>query len=430
MTGLVLSLVLAATPITLEQVRKESRSNLQAMNQELAWRQAYEQIAVSRGRLLPQGQLLMQASRRWSQEPSAYVVNNQVVVSSVSNTFSLQVVLSQVLIDVAKWSTLAQSGHQEEAAKGQAEDLMEAAEFEAVRRFYALYTAQKSLDVLEETARKSKELLDRAVALYEAGRGTKGDALAAEVNYGTDLNNAIQQRQVVVQAEADLASWIGRNETEELVAVEPAELNRPGPGTPTFDQALATAKTERGILRATQAQIRAAEAGVWVNNAGYIPTLNFAATYNRQNDNFTQAYFHFNKNSVWGAGFTLNWNFFDGLSTPAAVRSAQIQVDSSKLTYAQTERDVSGQLRTALYALGQQSQALGVLTENRTAAAKNLDYYQERFKAGASNTLEVRDAQVKLLVAELSLAQTRANVEVARANLDRAMGTLGSGAKP
>jgi outer membrane protein TolC len=431
-TGLLLSLVVASTPITLDEVRSEARNNLQAMVAELTRVQAYEQIAINRGALLPQGQLIAGAQRRWSDKPSAYVSNGQVLVAStVVNNFSLQVTLSQILIDVGRWNTLAQSGAQEAAAAGQAEDLMEASEFEAVRRFYALFTAQRSLAVLEETAQKSKELLGRANALYEAGRGTKGDALAAQVNYATDLNNAIQQRQAVVQAQADLASWVGRSETESLVAVEPAALSQPGQPAPTFDEALGTAKLQRGILRATLAQIRAADAGVWVATSGYIPRLNFAATYTRGSNNYTQAFWHFNENWVWTAGLNLSWTFFDGLSTPAAVRQAKAVVASNTLTYSQTERDVSGQLRTALSALGLQTEALAVLVENRETATKNLDYFQERFKAGASNTLEVRDAQVKLLGAELSLAQTRANVEVARASLERAMGTLGNnGAKP
>jgi len=435
-TGLLLSLVVAAaptstpTPITLEEVRKEARNNLAAVTQELTWRQAYEQVAINRGVLFPQAQLGLGAARRWSSEANPYVVNGQVLVATVANTFSLQLFISQVLVDVGKWYTLAQSGAQETAAKGQAEDLMEASDLEAVRRFYVLYTAQKSLAVLEETARKSKELWDRAAALYEAGRGTQGDALAAQVNYGTDLNNAIQQRQVVIQAQADLASWIARDETEQLVAVEPAAWTQPTPPPPAFDAALDVARKERGILKATLAQIDAAKAGIWINNAGYIPRLNFYAQYNRQSNTADETFFQFNKNSIWQTGLTLTWNFFDGLSTPATVRQAEWILASAKVTYAQTERDVAGQIRTALSALAQQLEALGVLTDNRVTALKNLEYFQERFKAGASNTLDVRDAQVKVLSAELSLLQTRANVEVARANLERAMGTIANGAKP
>ena len=54
MNALVLSAVLAANPITLQQVREESRNNLQALLSELDRVRASEQKRVSTGALLPQ----------------------------------------------------------------------------------------------------------------------------------------------------------------------------------------------------------------------------------------------------------------------------------------------------------------------------------------------------------------------------------------
>ena len=63
MNALVLSAVLAATPITLQQVREESRNNLQALLSELDRVRASEQKRFSTGALLPQVQLQAQAGR-------------------------------------------------------------------------------------------------------------------------------------------------------------------------------------------------------------------------------------------------------------------------------------------------------------------------------------------------------------------------------
>jgi outer membrane protein TolC len=84
----------------------------------------------------------------------------------------------------------------------------------------------------------------------------------------------------------------------------------------------------------------------------------------------------------------------------------------------------------ALDSLGAQLKALEIAQQNRVTASQNLDYAQERFKAGASSTLEVRDAQLKLAQAYQTLIQTRSDAEVARAGLEKAMGTLGNGATP
>ena len=65
--------------------------------------------------------------------------------------------------------------------------------------------------------------------------------------------------------------------------------------------------------------------------------------------------------------------------------------------------------------------------ENREAAVQSLALADERFKAGAGSTLEVRDAQLKLTQAELALLGNRVDVEIARFALMRAMGTLSPG---
>src|SRR5262249_8204806 len=103
-----------------------------------------------------------------------------------ANNFLLGATLNQLLFDLGKFKLLEQSGHLEAAARGTAAEQMLTSEFEAIRRFYSLWTAQKQLLVLEATVARSKEFAEQAQALFEAGRGTKGDALAAQVNLGND----------------------------------------------------------------------------------------------------------------------------------------------------------------------------------------------------------------------------------------------------
>ena len=68
MNALILSAVLAANPITLDQVRQESRNNLQALLAELDRVRASEQKRFSTGALMPQIQLQAQAGRTIQQE--------------------------------------------------------------------------------------------------------------------------------------------------------------------------------------------------------------------------------------------------------------------------------------------------------------------------------------------------------------------------
>ena len=448
MNALILSAVLAATPITLQQVREESRNNLQSLLSELDRVRASEQKRVSTGALMPQLALQAQAGRTIQQDyrdigtvvvlgPDGLPVQPLQYRQAVTdfphyavNRFQLGATLNQVLFDLAKFETLAQSGHLEAAARGTAAEQVLASEFEAVRRFYALWTAQKQLLVLQATADRSKEFADRAQALFEAGRGTKGDALAAVVNLGTDRINVEKQRAVVSQAQIDLASWLSRPEAQELDAVDPALPETPPPASVSLEQGLELARTNRPVLVQWGEQVKAAKSFETSQAAGWAPRINFQMQWLRSGPEADTVFTNFGKQSAVSGAFTLNWDLFNGFQTDAQTKQARAQLAQAKLNLAQNERDVEGQVKVALDSLGAQLRALEVAQQNRVTASQNLDYAQERFKAGASSTLEVRDAQLKLAQAYQTLIQTRSDAEVARAGLDKAMGTLGNGATP
>jgi len=448
MNALVLSAVLAATPITLQQVREESRNNLQALLSELDRVRASEQRRVSAGALMPQVQLQAQAGRTIQQSyrdlgtvvvlgpdgiPLQPLQYRQAVTdfpAYAANRFQLGATLNQVIFDLAKFQTLAQNGHLEAAARGTAAEQMLASEFEAVRRFYALWTAQKQLLVLKATADRSKEFADRAEALFEAGRGTKGDSLAAVVNLGTDRINVEKQRAVVSQAQIDLASWLSRPEGQELDAVDPALPDIPPPPSVNLDQALELARTNRPVLVQWGQQVFAAKSFETSQAAGWAPRINFQLQWLRSGPEADTVFTDFGRQSAISGGIALNWDLFNGFQTDGLTKQARAQLAQAKLNLAQNERDVEGQVKVSLDSLGAQLRALEVAQQNRVTATQNLDYAQERFKAGASSTLEVRDAQLKLAQAYQTLIQTRSDAEVARAGLDKAMGTLGNGATP
>src|SRR5262249_16672486 len=138
------------------------------------------------------------------------------------NNFNASASLTQLLFDGGKWwNQIAQAGALEDAARGQTNEQRSVSEYEGVRRFYALYVAQRTLDVLKATQVRSGEQVDRATALFEAGRSPKSDVIQAEVNLGNDRINAILQTSIIGNSQSDLAVWITHPGSEELVAVEP-----------------------------------------------------------------------------------------------------------------------------------------------------------------------------------------------------------------
>jgi len=432
--------ILAATPITLQQVRELSRRNTPALLAELTRQNAAEQVRISRAAILPQLSLSADVSR--SAASSTRRINflpttnpdtgAREFVGIVADTppltqrnFNMTVTIQQLLFDGGRWwNQIAQSGAQEEAAAGQFLEQQMTSELEGVRRFYALYGAQRALDVLLSTVQRSKELLDRANALYEAGRLSKSDAIQAQVNLGNDRIAATRQRSVIAGAQSDLAVWIAHPGAEDLVAQDPGTMTGAPAPAPVLENATRSALERRPLMRALANQVRAAEYGAAVAKAGFWPRLSASANYVRSGNTVDPVFTDPSLNNAYSIGLSLRWDLFSGFSTTAQVSQAQYSKFSADLNLADAQRTLEGDLRRNVRGVEIQLETSQIALENRDASAAGLSLAEERYRAGVASTLEVRDAELKRTQAELSLLQARIDLEMAREALARTMGGI------
>jgi outer membrane protein TolC len=441
-TAIVLALLLAAQPITLEEARQLSRINTAERLQELQIQIAMEQVRTSRSAVLPQLSLAANATRIISGTQRTYVsvpfvgpdgttgfrlaLGDQRGISR--NNFDASLTLSQLLFDGGKWwNQIGQSGALEQAAAGQLMEQKFTSENEGIRRFYALYVAQRTLDVFKATATRSAEQLERANALFEAGRSPKSDVIQAQVNLGNDRINAILQEATIGSTQSDLAVWISHPGVEDLFASEPAAMKRDPFPAPGLEESVKIAKEKRPLLKALSQQVRAADLGVSVARGGFWPSLTAQGQYIRSGPDFGTVYSDPNRQNTVNFGLQLRWSIFSGFATDAQVRTAIYNRSTAELNLFQAGLEVEGDVRRYLRALQAQIDATEVARKNLKSAEDGVILAEERFKAGAGSTLEVRDAELKLTQAQLALLQTRVNVETARANLDRVTGAFESG---
>jgi len=438
--ALALLIVLTTTPITLEQVRELSRRNTPALLSQVTYQQAVQQTRISRSAIFPQVTAAADVSEIWSGRQQF----TQSAVDPITMEFTVQtrsspathqgrhdasVTLTQLFFDGGKWwNQIAQSGAQQDAASGQFLEQQMTSELEGVRRFYALYGAQRALDVLLENVKRSKDQLDRAKALYEAGRGSKSDAIQAQVNLGNDQIVAVKQQATIASAQTDLAVWIAFPGDEELVAQDPRTTHGPPGPTPALADAEQAAREGRPLLKALTKQIRAAEAGTAVAKGAFYPRIFGQGTYLRAGSSLDPVFTDIRLQNQWSLSLGLRWELFTGFSTVAAAAQSGYNEVSAKLNFEDAQRQIQGDLRRNLRNVEVQIEAATIADVNRKAAADGLVLAQERFTAGLANTLEVRDAQLKLTQAELSLLQTRIDLEVARESFWRTVGGRAVGA--
>lgn len=434
---LVVAALLTATPITLEETRALGRQNTQALQAALDVAVAQEDRRVARSSLLPQVQLNLGPSldylgrrRQVVTIPisDSEVLTREVVGSSnTADSYFASLGLTQVIYNRGLWKQLEQAGVTVDATRNQSLEEADTSELEAIRRFFTLFLSQASLDVLTATAKRSEEQLERAHALFTAGRVGKSEEIAAQVNLGNDRINVVQRRNQLVADQVQLAVWLARPGTELLQAVDPGVLQQEPPPAPALDDALKQAREHRALLKALQQRVRVAELQRAIVQGDYIPRVGLSARYSHTSQDLGPFFSEARYGNTFNGGITLTWDLFNGFATDAQSARAEVNIRKAELTFAQTARELEAEVRRAHAVLDGQIAAAKLSTANRAVAQQGLQLAEERFRAGAGSTLDVRDAQLKLTQSELVLLQSRIDVEIARYALYRAMGTLNPG---
>lgn len=345
--------------------------------------------------------------------------------------YGLQLSVSERLFDGLRTrATVDQAHAHERAASAQIDETSLATSFLVTQRFYAVVKAQQSLGVFEETAAQSKELVGRADALFAAGRVPRGDTLSARVNLGNDLINIESQRALLAQARSDLAVALGRTADPALGVEVPPELevtafDRADYQPQPLDQLVARGEKQRPARAREAALVEAAEQGVTAARADYFPAIGVNLTYTRQGQDFTGktgVYGPLDRQYVATAAVVASWNLFNGLGTISAVDQAHADAYRARLSETQVTQQIGSEVshaRSTLIALGRSAR---IAEQNLASATEAVRLARERFDAGAATTLDVRDAQLKLLQARLTIVSNRSDFLVAFADLNRAVG--------
>lgn len=426
---------LAATPITLEEVREASRQSLDAIRARLDVTRAASATKSSRSVIFPQVDLNLGAGVSFigtqrafttvpvfdaTGQPTGFEQRAVDTNPNEQGRFTFGVSVNQLLYDGGRWwNQLAQSGAQEEATRGQLAEQQLSSELEATRRFFELVKAQLALKVFVETLGRSRQQLDRASALYEAGRGQRSAVYDAKTSLANDEINVVRQKQRISQARLALLQWLGRGDAD-VEAVVPAGLDQPQPSYETAS-ALKAARDRRPLFKSLEANIRASELAVDVSRADYFPRIAVSAQYSR-NSPAIDLFVDPTRQNVLTLGANLSWDLFSGFQHVAQEERARADLSQAQAQQKQSIVDLEAEITRANEAYSTEVEVLAISERNLGVAKEQQALEEERFSAGAGSSLEVRNAQIKYTQAQLSVLQGRADVATAKAALERAVG--------
>lgn len=286
--------------------------------------------------------------------------------------------------------------------------------------YYAVVEQQQLLRSLE----RQLVVADEVVAINERklanGSGSKLEVLTARTD-----RNALLSEQLTAQAALDRTKVDLRN----LLALEPTtgytvEDTVIISYDPTLEQLKKDAGAQNSLLVLYDRQQRIAELGLKEYKAAHLPVVNLVGAYQFTRQSNNASFLLLNQNLGYSYGVTASVPLFNGFKLDTQVKNAKIDLLNAQLDYDKAAQ----QLNTDVFGAYQEFQAakgkLVLEEENMAAARELLSIASERYRVGASNLIEMKDARATYGQSARRLASARNAAKLAETELRRLAGVL------
>jgi outer membrane protein TolC len=291
---------------------------------------------------------------------------------------------------------------------------------EITRAFWAVVTSTEAVRVVDESVKRMDAMLDDVRNSLKVGLVAPNDVLSVEAQRARQQMLLIQARNSLELTLADLRRLIG-DPPDSPIALD-ALLESAAAPVPPADGLVATARGARPDRKALETRVLAATGRREASVANRRPVISVGGGVNLSNPNpmiFPRAA---QWNESWDASVNFSWTFWDFGRTQADIAGARAAERAAKERLLEFDTTLDVEVRQRRLDLDSARAAVASAEDSVRAATEARRVVGDRFAAGVATPTDVLNAQVALLQAGLDRTQALANVRLAEARLDRALG--------
>lgn len=394
--------------------------NLELRIQAARVEEARARLGLARAEQLPTVGMQAEATRQ-RQPAAAFGIEG--FATPPLNLFSISGVLGY---ELDLWGRLAR---EREAATAQLESSVYAQQAvrlglvaDVVVGYFALRSAQRQLEITERTLAARREGVRVERLRYEAGMIDELSLRQSEAELAatrTELPARIDELQ---RRESVLGILLGLRPAALIEALQIAagtleDITLPAHVPAELPAALLARRPD---LRAAEAELVAATAGIGAARAARLPQLNLAGLVGTAASSAGELFG--SDTEAWSVGAGISGPLYDFGRGRARVESAQALREQAELRYRATVALALAEVRDALVFHASSGTRLDAVREQVAALRRSEELAEIRYRNGYISIIELLDAQRALLGAELALAQVTAERFAATATLFKALG--------
>ena len=343
------------------------------------------------------------------------------LTQNIPNNYRLQLTLSQPVFTGFRLSSTHKIAELNSLASREDLSQTEQQLILNIKNFYwSLFKANKIKEVVDENVGQIKAHLKDGENLFDQGLATKNDVLKVKVQLAEAQLRQIDAQNSVKLAMTNLANIIEIPLTTEIQVQDTvtAKLET----IEDLEILKEKAAGNRPELKAMDYRVKAGETGIDIAQSGWFPQIYLNGNYHYDNPN--QRYFPIQekfKNS-WDVNVTLSFDIWNWNKTGSQTEQAKADFEQAKDSYKLLNDAVALQVTQSYLNLVQAKEKLSVSEFSVEQAEENYRVTSELFKQGLILNSELLDVEVALLQAKTNYVQTLVDYELAKANLERAVG--------
>ncbi|XWK89260.1 MAG: TolC family protein [Phormidium sp.] len=298
------------------------------------------------------------------------------------------------------------------------EALSEQTRLDVSNAYYDLQLADEQVRIAESAVRNAQQSLRDAIALEQAGLGTRFDTLRAQVQLANQNQLLVTNRAQQQVNRRQLAQILSLPQSINIVAADPVEIA--GLWNLTLEESIVRAFQNRAELEQQLAQRNVAQQQRRVALAARRPQVNLFANYNLLevfNDRLGLA-------DGYTLGARLNWNLFDGGAARARAAQQEANIEIAETQFADRRNLIRFQVEQAFYNLNANFQNIQTARLAVSQATEALRLARLRFQAGVGTQTEVIDAENDLTEAQGNLVRAVIDYNRSLATLTRSVSNI------
>jgi len=289
---------------------------------------------------------------------------------------------------------------------------------EVARHYFDLRGTQLRLDVARRDIDNQRDSLKLIKSRADVGTGSDQDVASARARLA-----AVEAQLPVLetQAQADtfrLAVLLGERPGELDIDLSPKTFHPINTSLPIGNAGDVLAR--RPDIRVAERELAAANARIGVAKADWFPHISlggFVGFLAGRSNDFGGA-----ESRAWSVAPSISWAGLNVQRVRSGVKASEARADEAKANYQRTVLGALEDVDNALVGYNQQRVRVQKLDEQATQSTRAAELARIRYEAGATDYLELLDAQRTQLSAEDQLAEAEAGINLQAIALYKALG--------